>query len=105
MTCYEVLTGRSPFEGHRGNDYDLVFNGGRPEIPEYVDVWARQLLMWCWHPNPRDRPSFGDIVDLLSANSAAVRDYQLRKQQDEERELRKHEEILLEFQQYDEEAF
>lgn len=94
MTCYEVLTGRSPFEGHRGNEYDLVLNGGRPEIPEYVDVWARQLLMWCWHPNPRDRPSFGDIIDLLSANSAAARDYQLREQQDEERELRKHEEIL-----------
>jgi serine/threonine protein kinase len=73
MTCYEVLTGELPFEGHRGNDYDLVLNGARPVVPEYVEGWTRELLNGCWQSNPRDRFSFGEILELLLANSRRVR--------------------------------
>jgi hypothetical protein len=52
MTCYEILTGILPFEGHPWRDYNLVLNGERPEVPKYVDDWACQLLDWCWHSNP-----------------------------------------------------
>ena len=75
MTCYEILSGKLPFEGHPWNDYDLVLNGGQPEVPKYVDDWARGLLNWCWHPNAADRPSFGDIFYILSANSRRVRKF------------------------------
>jgi serine/threonine protein kinase len=75
MTCYEVFTGELPFEGHRGNDYDLVLNGARPVVPEYIEGWTRELLNGCWESNPGDRPSFGEILDLLLANSKAVREF------------------------------
>jgi hypothetical protein len=74
MTCYEILTGKIPFEGHPWNDYDLVLNGGRPEVPEYVDIWACGLLNWCWQSNATNRPSFEDIMDILCINSAEVRE-------------------------------
>jgi hypothetical protein len=73
MTCYEILTGKLPFEGRPVWDFDLVLNGDRPEMPEYVDDWARGLLNWCWHPNASDRPSFGDILNLLLLNSPRVK--------------------------------
>jgi serine/threonine protein kinase len=69
MTCYEILTGKLPFEGRSMRDYDIVLNGGRPQLPEYIDDWARRLLNWCWQPNAANRPSFGDILKFLSANS------------------------------------
>jgi serine/threonine protein kinase len=73
MVYYEVLTGKLPFEGHRGSDYDLVLNGARPMVPEYVEGWIRELLNECWQSNPKDRPSFRDILDLLLANSNVLR--------------------------------
>jgi hypothetical protein len=75
MTCYEILTGKLPFEGHSQRDYDLVLNGGQPEVPDYVDDWARGLLNWCWQPKAVDRPSFGNLLKLLSANSRRVRKF------------------------------
>jgi serine/threonine protein kinase len=44
MTCYEILIGKFPFDGHPFHDYNLVINGGFLEIPEYVDDWVRGLL-------------------------------------------------------------
>jgi serine/threonine protein kinase len=73
MVCYEALTGKLPFEGHCTNDYDLVLNGERPMVPKYVEGWIQELLNGCWQSNPRDRPSFGEILELLLANSTYVR--------------------------------
>jgi serine/threonine protein kinase len=73
MTCYEVLTGKLPFEEYRKNDYDHVLNGVHPLVPEYVEGWIWELLKGCWQFNPRNRLSFGEILDLLLANSRDVR--------------------------------
>ena len=74
MTCYEILTGKLPFEGHSQNDYTHVLNGSRPMLPEYVEDWMRDMLVRCWQSNPRDRPSIGKIIDILITNSNNVRD-------------------------------
>ncbi|KAG0598894.1 hypothetical protein M758_12G109700 [Ceratodon purpureus] len=74
MTCYEVLTGRVPFEDHPLSKEcslltDLVINQHlRPEVPEYVDDWARELLQWCWQSDPAARPSFEMILSFIEAN-------------------------------------
>jgi serine/threonine protein kinase len=79
MTCYEILTGKLPFEDHplSGNRYaltNLVINQHfRPEVPKYVENWARELLRMCWQSNPIARPSFGEILDLILTNSIGVR--------------------------------
>ncbi|KAG0561702.1 hypothetical protein KC19_9G085200 [Ceratodon purpureus] len=84
MTCYEVLVGKLPFEdyplnGKHDRDVltDLVINRHfRPEVPGYVEPWTRELLRRCWQSDPTARPSIGEILDLLSSNSAEVRNYE-----------------------------
>ncbi|KAG0559055.1 hypothetical protein KC19_10G075300 [Ceratodon purpureus] len=79
MTCYEVLTGKLPFDDHplSANKpllMDLVNNQGlRPEVPKFVEGWARELLKWCWQCDPSARPTIGEILNLLSRNSASIR--------------------------------
>ncbi|KAG0599014.1 hypothetical protein M758_12G120200 [Ceratodon purpureus] len=75
MTCYEVLTGRVPFQDHplSGEQSlltDLVIDHHlRPELPEHVDDWAGELLQWCWKSDPIARPSFEDILSFIESNS------------------------------------
>ncbi|KAG0559177.1 hypothetical protein KC19_10G084600 [Ceratodon purpureus] len=79
MTCYEVLTGKLPFEDHPLHDQtssliDEVINDDlRPEIPKCVKGWACNLLNECWQSDPKARPSVGEILDLLPLKSASVR--------------------------------
>ena len=73
MICYEILTGKLPFEDHTENDYDVVLNGGRPKVPRYVEDWIRELLSRCWESNPRSRPTIGEILDLFVANSTEAK--------------------------------
>ncbi|KAG0554771.1 hypothetical protein KC19_12G117400 [Ceratodon purpureus] len=75
MTYYEVLTGRFPFQDHPLSEdlsllTDLVINHHlRPELPEHVEDWARELLQWCWKSDPIARPSFEDILSFIELNS------------------------------------
>ncbi|KAG0559120.1 hypothetical protein KC19_10G080500 [Ceratodon purpureus] len=100
MTCYEVLVGKLPFEDHPHHNKmsllkDHVINHDlRPKIPEYVEVWARNLLNGCWQRDPRARPSIGEILDILSTNSASVRrreEFQKKKYGENFRFVSKHE--------------
>ncbi|KAG0586750.1 hypothetical protein KC19_2G114200 [Ceratodon purpureus] len=72
MTCYEILTGKLPFENHPLRDYDIVLNGARPDLPEYVEDWMRELVRRCWEDNPSKRPSFRDILDILDTHLPSV---------------------------------
>jgi hypothetical protein len=65
MTCYEIVTGRLPFEDLRANNYDRVIEGERPELPSDMEPWMRDLITRCWHPNPLERPTFKTIVDTI----------------------------------------
>ncbi|KAG0603307.1 hypothetical protein M758_10G083200 [Ceratodon purpureus] len=79
MTCYEVLTGKLPFENHplhakTSSLIDQVINDDlRPEIPECVKGWACNLLNECWQSDPNARPSLEEILDLLPLKSASIR--------------------------------
>ncbi|KAG0627604.1 hypothetical protein M758_2G214400 [Ceratodon purpureus] len=74
MTCYEILTGKLPFDDYLRNDYmDAVIGGKRPKVPEYVEEWVRKLLSDCWEHDPTKRPSFGEIVNLIYSNSLRIR--------------------------------
>lgn len=39
MTCYEILTGRIPFEDLGRSNYDVVLQGHRPELPRTISTW------------------------------------------------------------------
>ncbi|KAG0614798.1 hypothetical protein M758_6G204100 [Ceratodon purpureus] len=69
MVCYEVLTGRIPFDGHPYSDYDLVLEGGRPELPNHVPEKLKHIIRRCWQTRPSSRPSWTDIVQDLTEKS------------------------------------
>jgi len=52
MTCFEVITGREPFEGHPLNDYDLVLSGERPTLPDETFPAFKKIVRKCWHEDP-----------------------------------------------------
>ncbi|CAK9201842.1 unnamed protein product [Sphagnum troendelagicum] len=65
MLCYELLTGRIPFGEHRLSDYDVVLSGQRPELPDHVNSWMRNLLHCCWQTEPQKRPGWTAIIEYL----------------------------------------
>ncbi|KAG0559157.1 hypothetical protein M758_10G081600 [Ceratodon purpureus] len=80
MTCYEILTGKLPFEDLHRVIYnthelkDLIINQHlRPNVPEYVEEWIRELLSRCWQHDPGARPTFDEILSVLSTNSVEAR--------------------------------
>lgn len=66
MTCYEIVTGKYPFDGIK-DDHLLkqIEEGFRPELPEDLDKSLKGLITTCWDKEPRIRPSFENICHLL----------------------------------------
>ena len=79
MTCFEVLIRRLRFKDHLLHDkmsllIDQVINYDlRPEVPEYVEDWASNLLCRCWQCDPKARPSVEEILDLFFTYLASLR--------------------------------
>jgi len=65
MLCYELLTGRIPFEKCARTDYDVVLSGQRPELPAHVNPTMKEMLRACWHTEPRERPGWTSIIETL----------------------------------------
>jgi serine/threonine protein kinase len=69
MTCFEIVTGRLPFEGElepwRRAHKVLVIKGRRPKLPSDLDVALKNLIERCWNPIPNERPSFSEILEVL----------------------------------------
>ncbi|XP_044476973.1 serine/threonine-protein kinase MARK2-like [Mangifera indica] len=68
MLCFELLTGKVPFEdGHLQGD-KMVRNiraGERPLFPSGYPKYIVNLTKKCWHPTPSQRPSFSSICRIL----------------------------------------
>jgi serine/threonine protein kinase len=67
MILCELLTGEPAFPidlTHHQVVFKVV-NDERPEIPEWVLPSIRKLITDCWAKDPRERPSFKEIVSQL----------------------------------------
>lgn len=66
MTCYEILTGQTPFGDHPNSDYDVILvDKKRPDLPPDLNPKLAELLIRCWHHDPERRPSSPEIVSEL----------------------------------------
>lgn len=68
MLCFELLTGKVPFEDSHLQGDKMVRNiraGGRPLFPYPAPKYLANLTRKCWHPNPILRPSFSSICRIL----------------------------------------
>ncbi len=69
MTCYEIITGLIPFEDIEDGETSCedVIEGKRPKLPKHLKPCMKELMCKCWHMHPSQRPTFEEIVKLLSS--------------------------------------
>lgn len=66
MTCYEVVTGKLPFQDVFDSELVLKIKAGdRPQLPSDLGDGLEGLIKLCWHPEPQRRPTFEDICHRL----------------------------------------
>ncbi|THG20023.1 ankyrin repeat-containing protein kinase A-like [Camellia sinensis] len=68
MICFELLTGKIPFEdGHLQGDKMSrnIRMGERPLFPFPSPKYITSLTKKCWHTDPNQRPSFSSICRIL----------------------------------------
>lgn len=68
MICFELLTGKIPFEeGHLQGDKMSrnIRLGERPLFPFPSPKFLTNLTKKCWHGDPNQRPSFSSICRML----------------------------------------
>ncbi|KAE9612877.1 putative protein kinase TKL-Gdt family [Lupinus albus] len=68
MICFELLTGKVPFEdshlqGDRTNQ--KIKEGERPLFPHRSPKYLVSLIKKCWQNNPSQRPTFSSICRIL----------------------------------------
>lgn len=75
IVLWEMLTAQEPY-----NDIRTIFElkkqicdkKRRPDIPSSCPSWLRELMKACWHPIPKKRPTFEQIVERLAGCKASV---------------------------------
>ncbi|XVF51364.1 hypothetical protein PTKIN_Ptkin04bG0179200 [Pterospermum kingtungense] len=68
MLCFELLTGKVPFEDvHlQGEKVSRITRAGeRPLFPYTAPRYLVSLIKRCWHTDPSQRPSFSSICRIL----------------------------------------
>ncbi|KAK9280447.1 hypothetical protein L1049_014138 [Liquidambar formosana] len=68
MVCFELLTGKVPFEdGHLQGDKMSrnIRAGERPLFPFHSPKYLTNLTKRCWNTEPNQRPSFSSICRIL----------------------------------------
>ncbi|KAG0618994.1 hypothetical protein M758_4G107900 [Ceratodon purpureus] len=68
MTCYEVITGKIPFEDIQLSSTELIQaikDGKRPDIPPACPAGFDNLMSECWAQVPGARPDFLEIQKKL----------------------------------------
>lgn len=67
MTCFEILTGKLPFEGVPNNKiFESIVAGNRPSLEDVeMSPTLKVLIQRCWATNPSERPTFAEICRTL----------------------------------------
>ncbi len=66
MTCYEILSGRVPFQGDPQSTLRQKIRAGlRPSLPNSLPTCLSSLIECCWDGDVRRRPSFSRISTEL----------------------------------------
>jgi len=67
VVLYELVTGLEPW--HSLNPMQVVgavgFAGQRLQLPPALEPAVAAVILACWKTNSRDRPSFGEVLDML----------------------------------------
>lgn len=77
VVLWEVETGgQVPYAALGGQEIvKTLKNGERLPKPEGCSDEIYDIMRSCWHPNPKERPTFGDLVKLIDSLLSAEADY------------------------------
>eukprot|EP00249_Psilotum_nudum_P020290 c27638_g3_i3 orf=573-1712(+) len=69
IVLWELLTNRMPFEGMSNLQaaYAVAFKNVRPSLPDGLPEELVFILKSCWAEDPNVRPTFGQIVRILTS--------------------------------------
>lgn len=69
IVLWELLTNRMPFEGMSNLQaaYAAAFKQERPSLPEDISADMAFIIQSCWVEDPNMRPSFSQIIRMLTA--------------------------------------
>ena len=66
LIYYHIVAELSPFDGiYQANIGPYFFSGQRPPIPQTVSRFSRNLIMQCWHHDPKQRPTAEILYQTL----------------------------------------
>jgi len=66
MTCFEILSGRIPFEGYPNHSIlKRIQRGERPNLEGKAPPGLLQLIKRCWDTRPENRPNIDEIIKQL----------------------------------------
>jgi serine/threonine protein kinase len=67
LVCYEILTGKEPFEGEKMGDLykRVTLERARPKLPKICPRRLVSLIRRCWDHYPLSRPNFPEICKEL----------------------------------------
>lgn len=72
MLAYEIVTGKEPFyELGKTTSFKLqtkVMKGIRPKLPKNLSKKMKDLLCKCWDENATERPTFAEILSILTSD-------------------------------------
>lgn len=78
LIMYEIVTNTVPFDGEIKNYVDIItkvaIKGERPKFSN-TDLFNNSLIKLiekCWQQEPKDRPSFDEIVTLLETDKSFI---------------------------------
>ncbi|PKU36101.1 vascular endothelial growth factor receptor hypothetical protein [Limosa lapponica baueri] len=64
---HSSLGGASPYPGVQINEEfcQRLKDGTRMRAPEYATAEIYRIMLSCWHSDPKERPTFSDLVEIL----------------------------------------
>ncbi|NXK86745.1 VGFR3 factor, partial [Formicarius rufipectus] len=68
VLLWEIFSlGASPYPGVQINEEfcQRLKDGTRMRAPEYATAEIYRIMLSCWHSDPKERPTFSDLVEIL----------------------------------------
>ena len=103
MVCYEIVSGKIPFQEQQKLPIDIVLSGNRPELPMDINKKFKSLIWKCWDGNPKARPTFVTIVSELMDLIAETKDLECILQKSNFVSSKDMCKLLLEIEKFEEE--
>ncbi|XP_058777733.1 serine/threonine-protein kinase STY17 [Vicia villosa] len=84
ISLWELLTGELPYSYLTPLQaaVGVVQKGLRPTIPKHTHPRLSELLERCWQQDPKERPAFSEIIEILLQIAKEVNDEKLDRHKD-----------------------